>query len=91
MAEQTVLDLAADIIEPHIDGDFKRRERAEGNARDLAAAGLLNGVTGGQSRSKAGIRAQVEAVLQCRQGWQTAEKIAAELDAAGLLKGADRG
>lgn len=84
MAEQTVLARAADIIEPHIDGDFKRRERAEGNAADLAAAGLLND---GQPTSSTVIRARTKAVLQCRHGWRTAETIAAELDAAGLLKG----
>ncbi|MGS2615136.1 hypothetical protein ACVCAH_11515 [Micromonospora sp. LZ34] len=83
-----VLTRAADIIESHITSRFKRRQLAEGNARDLAGAGLL---TGGHSRSSNTIRAQVEAILQCRQDWVAAERIAAELDAAGLLKGSDHG
>jgi len=87
MTDRTVIDQAADIIEPHITSRFKRRQLAEGNAQDLARAGLL---VGGDNTSTVTIRAQAEAVLQCRQGWKTAEKIAAELDAAGLLKGADR-
>ncbi len=32
---------AADIIEPHISGNFKRRERAESNAQTLDHYGLL--------------------------------------------------
>ncbi|WP_433460660.1 hypothetical protein [Micromonospora sp. CA-248212] len=85
MADRSIIDRAADIIEPHIATRFKRRLLAEGNAQDLARAGLL---VGGHSTSTVTIRAQAEAVLQCRQDWPTAEKIAAELDAAGLLKGA---
>lgn len=84
MAEPSVLDRAADIIEPHINGSFKRRERAEGNAADLAAAGLLND---GQPTDSIVIKERAEAVLQCRHGWRTAEAIAAELHKAGLLKG----
>lgn len=72
---------AADIIEPHITGDFKRRERAEDWALDLDTVGLL---LGGQ---KAGGDAHEQAanVLQCRTEWPTAECVAAELAAAGLL------
>lgn len=84
MADRSLRDRAADIIEPHIDGGFKRRERAEGNADDLAAAGLLND---GQPTASLVIRERAESVLQCRHGWRAAETIAAELHKAGLLKG----
>jgi hypothetical protein len=71
---------AADIIEPHIAGDFKRRERAEDVAGELDYAGLL---LGGSGWSNAEERAVNQ--LQCRMSWPTAEKVAAELAVAGLL------
>jgi hypothetical protein len=78
-----VLARVADVIEPHMTGTFKRRQRVEGAAEDLARAGLL---AGGNSPSVVTIVEQVAAVLQCRMDWPTAERIAAELAAAGLLK-----
>ena len=76
--------LAADVIEPHIDGTFKRRQRAEGVARELHDAGLLYG---GQVYPGTGtVQQQVAYRLQCRMSWPTAEKVAAELAEAGLLR-----
>lgn len=90
MADRSIIDRAADIIEPHLTGTFKLRQRAEMNARTLSNSGLL---AGGWAKPQPGVgfREQAVNVLQCQQEWRTAEKIAAELDAAGLLKGADRG
>lgn len=92
MADQTagVRIRAADIIEPHLDGDFKRRDRAEGNAADLCYSGLLACHPGTLSDAVP-VQEQVVNVLQCRLPWKVAERIAADLAAAGLLNGGDRG
>lgn len=74
---------AADVIYPHISGNFKRHYRAQAAAEDLARVGLL---AGGNSPSVVTIVEQAAAVLQCRMDWPTAERITAELAAAGLLK-----
>lgn len=87
VADRGAVDRAADIIEPHITSRFKRRQSAEGNAQDLADAGLL---LGGHSRSTVAVREQAANLLQCRQDWATAETMAAALDAAGLLKETNR-
>jgi hypothetical protein len=73
---------AADIIETHITGTFKRRERAEGNADDLHRAGLL---CGGRPSGNVPVREQAVNILQCRMNWPDAERITADLAAAGLL------
>ncbi|MEV0214334.1 hypothetical protein [Micromonospora sp. NPDC050695] len=90
MTDRSIIDQAADIIEPHLAGTFKLRQRAEMNARTLSTSGLLDG---GWAKPQPGLsfREQAVNVLQCQQEWKTAENIAAELDAAGLLKGANRG
>ena len=69
---------AADIIEPHLTGTFKRRERAEGHGTTLDHYGLL-----GSGLPDAEVR--VANNLQCVMSWPEAEKVAAELAAAGLL------
>lgn len=79
-----VLSRAADIIKPHIDGNFKRRDRAEGQARQLYNCGLLAG--GEPGRSNLPVQEQATNVLQCVQSWTVAERIAAELAEAGLLR-----
>lgn len=74
----------ADIIEPYITGNFKRRKLADGHAQNLAHAGLL---AGGRAHPGTGnVREQVAATLQCVFSWPDAEKIAAELAEAGLLR-----
>ena len=79
-----VLARVADIIEPHIDGGFKRRERADANAYDLHGAGLLHG---GKAWPGTGtVQERVTYTLQCRMSWKDAETVAAELAAAGLLR-----
>ncbi|RKR92719.1 hypothetical protein BDK92_7197 [Micromonospora pisi] len=79
-----VLARVADVIEPHIDGTFKVRDRAEGMARQLYVCGLLAG--GEPGRSSLPVQEQAANVLQCVQSWTTAEQIAAELAEAGLLR-----
>ncbi|MEU8158084.1 hypothetical protein AB0B94_30895 [Micromonospora sp. NPDC048986] len=77
-----VLSRAADIIEPHIGGKFKVRDRAEGAAQDLAAAGLLVGC-----EYRPGlVREQAVQVLQCRHNWGVSVSIADDLIRAGLLR-----
>lgn len=76
---------AADLIEPHIDGAFRRPDRALGTARDLHDAGLLAGCTP-RTASRLPVREAAVNVLQCRQPWSVAERIAAALDDAGLLR-----
>jgi hypothetical protein len=78
----TIRARAADIIEPHITGTFKRRDRAEGNADDLHRAGLLYG---GRPSGSVPVREQAVNILQCRQSWPDAERITADLADAGLL------
>jgi hypothetical protein len=73
-----ILDRAADIIEPHVTGSFKRRERAESHARTLDDYGLL-----GCDAPDAEVR--VANNMQCVMSWPDAERVAAELAAAGLL------
>jgi hypothetical protein len=73
---------AADIIEPHITGNFKRRDRAEGNADDLHRAGLLYG---GRPSGTVPVREQAVNILQCRMNWPDAEQISADLAEANLL------
>jgi hypothetical protein len=80
MTRDEIRTRAADIIEPHITGDFKRRDRAEGVAEELDDANLL---AGGCSYFDA--RERVVNQLQCRMSWPTAEQVAAELAAADLL------
>lgn len=72
--------LAADLIEPHIRGDFKRRERAERIAVSLDDAGHLRGA---EPRSDA--RERTAAHLHCVMDWPVAEQVAADLDDADLL------
>lgn len=80
-----VLAQVADIIAPHLTGDFKRRERADNIAHyHLHAAGLL---AGGTALLRTGtVREQTAAALQCVFNWPVAEQITAELAAAGLLR-----
>lgn len=74
----------ADIIEPHTLGGLKRRQWAEGTAESLNHAGLL---VGGRAWPGTGtVGEQVAANLQCVFDWPTAERIAAELAEAGLLR-----
>jgi hypothetical protein len=75
---------AADVIEPHISGSFKRRERAEGHAMTLDHDGLL-----GSGLPDAEVQAANN--LQCVMSWPEAEKVAAELAAAGLLSNPTEG
>jgi hypothetical protein len=87
MTNQTTTDVltrAADIIEPYINGHFKRRYRAEIAARMLHDGGLLAG--GEPGRSTLPVQEQAVNALQCVQPWKVAEKIAAELAEAGLLR-----
>lgn len=74
----------AAIIAPHISGDFRRSERAEGSADDLHRAGYL---TGGDRAGRPDVIGEATAILQCRHDWTTAERIARELADAGLLAG----
>ncbi|MFJ1539250.1 hypothetical protein ACIODS_11975 [Micromonospora chalcea] len=88
--DRSVIALAADVIEPYITSPFKQRQLAECSSRTLANTGLL--ADGGPApKSGLPVREQAVNVLQCQHEWATAEKIAAELDTAGLLKGTDRG
>lgn len=75
---------ATDIIERHIEGTFKRRDRAEGAAKDLLHTGLLKDST--ERPPRGDIRKLAAAVLQARYAWPVAEDIAASLAVAGLLK-----
>ncbi len=79
----TAIPAAANIIEPHIIGDYRRRDRAEGVAEDLHRAGLLVGSI--PNGSACGPLAATH-VLQCRFSWAAAESIAADLAAADLLR-----
>ena len=79
---------ATDIIERHIEGTFKRRDRAEGAAVDLLRTGLLKDST--EQPPLGDIRKLAAAVLQARYAWPVAEDIAASLAVAGLLKGGAR-
>lgn len=76
MPREALIRAAADVIESHIDGSFKRRERAVSNAYGLADSGVLG----------MGTREQAVNVLQCRHEWKIAEQIADALWAAGLIK-----
>ena len=78
----------ADIIEPHIDGRFKRRDRALGAAEDLRDAGLLACSPDHTVKFAPRLPGPEAAVnlLQCRLPWSAAEAIAAELADAGLLR-----
>lgn len=80
-----VLAEAAAIIKPHLDGDFKPRERADNIAfYHLHAAGLLAGDT---ALPRTGtVREQAAATLQCVFNWPVAEQITNELAEAGLLR-----
>jgi hypothetical protein len=82
MTDTTTRSRAADIIERHLTGTFKLRQRAEGNADDLHRAGLLYG---GRPSGTVPVREQAVNILQCRQSWPDAERITADLSAAGLL------
>ncbi|MER7280563.1 hypothetical protein ABT369_39600 [Dactylosporangium sp. NPDC000244] len=73
---------AAAIIRPHIDGIFRADDRAIGRAQELADAGLL---AGGKPRIALPPHEAVANTLQATMSWGPAERIAAELDAAGLL------
>lgn len=84
MTAMDVRDKAADIIEPHVEGRFRIRDRAVATADDLAESGLLAGQQPRVSPSVP-VRQAAANVLQCRTSWDLADKIAAELDAAGLL------
>lgn len=76
-----ILARAADLIEPHINGKFRVRDRAEGAAADLSVYNLLRGFPDpGKDAQERAAR-----VLSCRFGDITAERIAAELAAADLL------
>ena len=80
VAVSNVRNLAADIIEPFIRGDFKRRERAEGHAASLDYSGRLRG-----GKARPDIRERVVYDLQFVMDPPVAEKVAAALDDAGLL------
>lgn len=84
MTTADVLARTADVIEPHITGNFKRRDRAEGNAKDLHDAGLLRG--GRVYPGSGTVQEQAAANLQCIFNWPIAEQIADELAEAGLLR-----
>ncbi|MFI5938066.1 hypothetical protein [Actinoplanes sp. NPDC051494] len=72
---------AADIIEPHITGTFKRRDHAESIALSLDDSGkLLGGFD-----THLNMRERVATDLGCRMDWPVAERVAAELDKVGLL------
>lgn len=69
---------AADIIEPYVTSRLKRRQSAESTAAMLDFHDLLRGdFVDAQER--------VANLMQCQMSWPTAEKVAAELAAAGLL------
>ncbi len=75
---------AADVIEPYLHGKFRIRDRAEGSARDLHTYGLLRGgVPTGDA--KLSVQERAVNILQCRQSQPVAERIVADLEAAGLL------
>jgi hypothetical protein len=79
---ETIRSRAADVIESHIGGGRKNRERAEGCAEDLHCHGLLRG---GNARGTGTIQQRAVHLLQCRQPWKTATAIVADLAAADLL------
>lgn len=81
------LSAVAAVIAPHLDNSrlLPRAARAAACAQDLHDSGLL---TDGPHRKpqRLPVAERAAAVLQCRMSWPTAERIAAELDAAGLLR-----
>ncbi len=77
---------ATTIVRRHIDGQFKRHERASAIATSLAEAGLLKGGRG--IRGLASVEACANH-LQAVMSWPDAERAAKELDEAGLLAARD--
>ncbi len=85
MVTANVLARTAAIIRPHLTGTYRLDDRALGRAQELADAGLL---AGGSPRITLPPREAVANTLQATMSWAPAERVAAELDAAGLLAGA---
>ena len=77
-----IVESVADLIEPHITGTYRRRERAVCGADTLRFHGVL--VVGAQ-RSSLPARERAANILQCQHSWKVAERIAADLAEAGLL------
>lgn len=82
MIEPATINAAAAIIRPYLDGTYRLHERARGRALELADAGLL---TGGAPLIPLQPRDAVANTLQATMSWAPAERVAAELEAAGLL------
>lgn len=76
---------AADVIEPHVTGRFKRRERAEGIATSLDDFGLLHAT----ELPDQGNVDRAANHLACVMNWPTAQRCAEALYEAGLLTPAE--
>lgn len=79
-----IRDQAADIIEPHINGKHRVRDRAVSVANDLATYGLLAGQHPTVSTAVT-VREAAYNLMQCRLSQLVAERIADALADAGLL------